>query len=191
MHIGIYLDNNIWDFLFDRQIDLATELPSKEFTICITREAEFEIPPISRTKPELAKFIENTISRCLIKTDVFFGFNDPTLLQSEQRVGGFEVGRFASNEELEFMTIQRTPLRPRHGVKNSKTGLFKDEADISVAARSFTSVVLSLDAKSGPINDAYQQGGKVVFVTNFDKSGLTLRDFVKRALIMAAEGGSA
>ena len=51
----------------------------------------------------------------------------------------------------------------------------------SLAARSFHSVVLSLDAKAGPINDAYQQGGKVVFLTDFDKSGMSLSDFIKAA----------
>ena len=26
MPISVYLDNNVWDFLFDRQLDLAVEL---------------------------------------------------------------------------------------------------------------------------------------------------------------------
>ena len=74
------------------------------------------------------------------------------------------------------MNQQSTPLTPG---KKKKTKLYKDEADISLATRSFHSVVLSLDAKRGPINNAYKQGGKVVFLTDFDKSGKSLRDFIK------------
>jgi hypothetical protein len=54
--IAITLDNNVWDFLFERKIDLAAELPSDEFAIFITREVEIEsmaIPPDTeaRTMP--------------------------------------------------------------------------------------------------------------------------------------------
>ena len=44
--LTVYLDNNVWDFLFRRAINLAEALPKDEFCVCITREAEFEIPPI-------------------------------------------------------------------------------------------------------------------------------------------------
>ena len=183
MPIGVYIDNNIWDFLFARKIDLAVALPREEFCICLTREAEFEIPPIQNRKPELKAFIEMTIARCNIPTDSFFGFNDTSLPQSEQRVGGLDVGRFASPEEIAFMVQQRTPLKPKRQIKNPKTKLYKDEADISLAARSFHSIVLSLDAKNGPINNAYKQGGKVVFLTDFDSSGMPLIDFIKKKLV--------
>jgi hypothetical protein len=59
--------------------------------------------------------------------------------------------------------------------------LYPKEADISLAARSFHSVVLTFDKKKGPLKDAYDQGGTVVFLTDFDKSGMSLRDFIKRA----------
>lgn len=180
MPISVYIDNNIWDFLFERKIDLATALPREEFCICITREAEFEIPPIRNH--ELKIFIETTIEKCKIPVDMFFGFRDETLSQSEQRTGGFDAGRFASSEEIAFMTQQRTPLKERHKKKNPKTGLYKDEADISIAARSFHSVVLSRDSKPGPINDAYKQGGQVVFLNEFDRANMTLRDFIKSKL---------
>ena len=68
MAVSIYLDTNVWDFLFERQLDLEVELPSDEFCICITREAEFEIPPIPDGKAELKMFIEATIARCGIQT---------------------------------------------------------------------------------------------------------------------------
>ena len=182
MTIGIYIDNNVWDFLYERDIDLSVALPREEFVICITREAEFEIPPIAATNSALAAFIATTINKCLIETDVFFGFNDDSLPPSEQREGGFNFGRFANPEELAFMAQQRTPLKPRHSIKNLKTRLYKDEADIALATRSFHAIVLSLDAKKGPINKAYQQGGKIVFLKDFDLSGMLLADFIRSKL---------
>lgn len=175
MPISVYIDNNVWDYLFKEQLDLAAELPREDFCIAITREAEFEFPPISPEKESLRKFIEATIAKCSVKTDSFFGFNDPTLPRGEQRVGGFNVGRFASSAELDFIKQQKTPLRKR---KRMKSKLFKDEADVSLAARSVHSVVLTFDAKRGPIRKAYKKGGKVVFLTEFDKQCLSLRDFI-------------
>ncbi len=140
----------------------------------MTREAEFEIPPIPAEKIELKRFIETTIAKC-VQTVSLFGFYDETLPENEQRYGGFDVGRFASDAELDFLNQQRKSISDR---KREKTKLFRNEADVSVAARSFESVVLTLDAKKGPINTAYEQGGLVVFLKDFDDSGLSLSDYV-------------
>ena len=140
----------------------------------LCREAEFEIPPIPDKRADLKAFIYDTIDRCTIRTDSFFGFYDKGLPAAEQRVEGFDVGRWAQPEELAFIEQQRTPLTG----KNPKTKLLKNEADTSIAARAFTSIVLSLDAKKGPINNAYKQGGKIVFLNDFDDSGLCLSEFI-------------
>jgi hypothetical protein len=192
MTIGIYIDNCVWNFLYDRQLDLAVELPREEFVVCITRHAEFEIPPIERTKPELSAFIAATIDKCLIKTDTIFGFNDDTLPSDEQRVGGFDNARWVSTEEIEFLerlrAIQNSPLYPNatttpSALKKMKTGLYKNEADIALAMVSVHSVVLTLDTKqTGPLNKAYQIGGKVVYLTEFDQSGMALAGFIKSKL---------
>ena len=72
--ISVYIDNNVWNFLFARGIDLAKELPRDEFCCCIIREAEFEIPPIPDSKADLKTFIQVTVRDCSISTDSFFGF---------------------------------------------------------------------------------------------------------------------
>lgn len=172
--VSVYIDNNVWDFLFERGLDLSVELPADRYCLCMTREAEFEIPPIPAEKIELKRFIETTIAKC-VQTVSLFGFYDETLPENEQRYGGFDVGRFASDAELDFLNQQRKSISDR---KREKTKLFRNEADVSVAARSFESVVLTLDAKKGPINTAYEQGGLVVFLKDFDDSGLSLGDYV-------------
>lgn len=141
--LSVYLDNNVWDFLYDHRIDLADALPRDRFRLAITREAEFEIPLIPASKAGLKNFIADTIARCTIRTDSLFGFYDETLPDNEQRYGGFDFGRWASQEELDLLAQQRLPLNP---IKR-KTGLYKDEADRALALRAIHSVVLSLDEK--------------------------------------------
>ena len=166
MVIAVYIDHNVWGYLLEHKIDLADALPKDEFRLGITREANFEVPP---TPPDKKAFIEATIAKCEIETDTFFGFNAPSLPQKEQRVGGFDIGRFASAEEISFIASQSKALKP---TKKPSTKLYPNEADISLAARSFHSVVLTFDNKKGPLRDAYEQGGKLIFLTDFDKSGM-------------------
>lgn len=170
MSISVFIDGNVWNFLFDRNLDLSVELPSDEFILCHTREAEFEIPV---GKPELDKFIEATINRCNIKTDSYFGFSDETRPPSEQRFGGFDVGRFATPEEIDFISRHRASQIER------PTKLQKNEADIALAARSLHSVVLTLDQKSVPMKNASKQGGRVVYLNDFGHQKLPLAVFIK------------
>ena len=79
--LGVFLDGNVWNFLFERRLDLAVELPRPEFSIGHTREAEFEIPT---GKPDLDAFIEETIVRCEIATDSYFGFSNSAVPRNEQ-----------------------------------------------------------------------------------------------------------
>lgn len=171
----------MWDFLFARRIDLSAALPRDRFCLAITREAEFEIPAILDDKVELKAFIADTISRCGMRTDSFFGFRDESFPADQQRCAGFDVGRFASEEELEYMRRQRTP--PRTPSPMRKTGLLKNEADRALALRSIHSVVLTLDAKKGPINTAYREGRKVVFLNGFDDSGCALEQYIVRSAL--------
>ena len=177
--ITVFPDHNAWDLFLTLQIDLSVALPSDEFRVGITREAEFEIEATAARNPALKSYIDTTIARCEITTDSYFGFYDASLPSEEQRVGGLDVGRWASKRELEFIAEQeRKWLKPR----KRKTKLFPNEADISLAARSFDSVVLTCDAKPGPLRDAYLQEGLVVYLNDFRASQLSLVDYIKSAL---------
>jgi hypothetical protein len=162
-------------------LDLLVELPRSTFKLAITREAEFEIPPIPSRLAALKTFIRRAIDEYPIKTDIYFGFGAPDLPPSEQRVAGFDFGRFASSEESAFIAAEIERWRRRGAKpKTLKTKLSKDEADISLGARSLHHVVITLDAKPGPLTRARHAGGRVVFLTDFDASGLSLREFIER-----------
>lgn len=179
MAIGVFIDNNIWDFVFKHQLDLSAHLPKPEFALCITNEAEFELRVLEHRKPELWAFIKQAQRDASVDTDKLFGFDDPTLPPHEQRVGGFDVARFATEEEGKFLAQQHQLKTERRSKLNEKTRLYKDEADISLASRSFHAVVITLDAKTGPLRDAYNQGGKVLFLTDFDPQTQKLSDAVR------------
>jgi hypothetical protein len=93
----VTLDNNVWNFLFDRRMERSVELPTSEFFISITREVEIEGMAI----PDNAvKDIKRTIESCDIKTTSVFGFTVPGLVH--QRVGGWGSGTWQSQTEREF-----------------------------------------------------------------------------------------
>ncbi|GAA0576960.1 hypothetical protein GCM10009416_14440 [Craurococcus roseus] len=180
MVIDTYLDNNVWDLLFDLRLDLCAELPPGEFRILITREGEMEVTAIPERRAELRAFINGTIGRCGVEVDGHFGFRDDNLPPEEQRTMGFGSGRFITEDERDFAA--HTPWRSDDPPRKPEVKLRRNEADVALAARAFLGVVLTLDRKPGALADAHRQGGKVVFLTGFEGSGLTLREFVETAL---------
>jgi hypothetical protein len=101
-NIALTLDNNVWNFLFDRRFNLASELPSAEFIISIPREVEIEKEaiPVNASKSPLRDYIARTIAECGIKTDWVFGF--ATEGAGPQRSGGFDQGTWQGKTEQEF-----------------------------------------------------------------------------------------
>ena len=176
--IAVTLDNNVWDFLFHRKIDLAAELPSDEFAIFITREVEIErlAIPDNTSKAALRSYIDQTIARCDIKTTSVFGF--ATDGPGPQRVGGFGQGTWQSQTEREFYDA----IRARYllGKPETNSQLIKNEGDAAVAAQSFFSIALTCEkpGKSGPLRFAAEHGGKVLYLAAFDQSGMTLKEYV-------------
>jgi hypothetical protein len=176
--IAITLDNNVWNFLYDRNIDLALELPSEKFAIFITREIEIETSAIpTATKSVLKDFIARTIADCGITTTWVFGFDlGPP---ETRRYGGFGQGVWQSQTEREFYEAIRQQYLANKGMKKSL--LNGNEGDAAVAAQSFTSIALTCESpvKPGPLRYAAEHGGKVLYLADFAASGLSLRNYVE------------
>jgi hypothetical protein len=50
--IAVTLDNNVWNFFFDRRMNLAEELPGDQFALFITREVEIRFAADGSAEPE-------------------------------------------------------------------------------------------------------------------------------------------
>lgn len=176
--IAVTLDNNVWDFLFDRKIDLASEFTSDKFSVFITREVEIEglAIPDDELKAPLKDYITQTIALCGIRTTSVFGFSTPDVVL--QRWGGWGQGTWQSQTEREFYNAIRERFLLGKGETNSK--LTKNEGDAAVAVQSFFSVALTCEKpnKSGPLRFAAEHGGKVLYLTKLDQTGLTLKEYV-------------
>jgi hypothetical protein len=177
--IAITLDNNVWNFLFDKKLDLVSELPLDHFAISITREVEIETLaiPAHPSKTALKDYIARTIDNCHIRTTSVFGFASDG--PGPQRVGGFDQGTWQSQTEAEFYAAIRDQYLIGRPEKNSQ--LTDNEADAAVAAKSFFSVVLTceLPKTTGPLRFAAENGGKILYLKDFDQSGLTLRAYIE------------
>ena len=62
----------------------------------------------------------------------------------------------------------------------TKSQLAKNEADAAVAAQSFFSIALTCEkpGKSGPLRFAAERGGKVLYLPDIDRSGLSLKEYI-------------
>jgi hypothetical protein len=176
--IALTLDNNVWNFLFDRRFNLASELSSAEFVISIPREVEIEKEaiPINASKSPLRDYITRTIADCGIKTDWVFGF--ATEGSGPQRRGGFDQGTWQGKTEQEFYAA----ISQRFLVGQPEMGsqLTRNEGDAAVAAKSFSSIVLTCESRkvNGPLRFAADHGGAVLYLADFDPSGQTLKAFI-------------
>jgi hypothetical protein len=189
MTINVYIDSCAWNYLFENAVDLSRELPSSKFAIHITREVEIELAAIpdegvdGSDKRSLKRYIQRSINVLPVKTSYVFGFQtlEPDGSPSPIQVyGGFDVGVFQSKEERDFyeepMVAQQLTNR-----KKANSGLGKNEADASLAAKSFSSVVLTNERKdkNGPLKLAAEFGGRVVYLTNEVKpSGLSIGEYI-------------
>jgi hypothetical protein len=168
----VYLDNCVWDYLYNNGIDLEKELPSDEFSISITREGEIELKPIPSPKKE---FIEKEIERLNVRTDTYFGFGNANSGGDLPRCGGFG-SRFISDEERRFLLANRSSVNPQ---SKRGSGLYHNEGDLALATRATRSIVLTLDNKGGPLGKA---GRNVIRLRDQRDSGLSLGDYIKQEI---------
>ena len=159
--IAVVLDNNMWNWLFESRttMRLLYELPVQRFALYITREVEIEHQAIPAEKDRrmaaLRSFVNNTIQECGIETTAYFGFETPGV----QRYGGFGIGTF-----MDKTTSRRLDALRHHMRGKRRTGLAHNETDVMLASESFSSVVLTRDCKQGPLREAKNRGGKVLYV---------------------------
>jgi hypothetical protein len=177
--IAVTLDNNVWNFLLEKGIDLALQLPPEEFAVFITREVEIEALAIPATvsKAALKDYIARTIGSSGITRTSVFGFATPG--PGPQRLGGFDQGTWQSPTERQFYAaISEQYLL---GKDQTNSELTRNEGDAAVAAQSFFSIALTCERpnKPGPLRFAAEHGGKVLYLNGFDESGLTLRAFIE------------
>jgi hypothetical protein len=175
--ISVTLDSNVWNFLFDGGVNLASELPSDEFAIFITREVEIETEAISATsKATLMEYIAQAIADSGIKTTSVFGFASEG--PGPQRCGGFDQGVWQSQTEREFYAA--ITQRFLVGRREKRSQLTENEGDAAVAAQSFFSIVLTCESSkiNGPLRYAREHGGAVLHLGEFDRSKQTLKEFI-------------
>lgn len=157
--IGIYLDNNVWDYLYKESIDLSKYFPKEKYNLLISKHGRFEIDqiPDSESTIGLKDFVRDHLSSYISERHTF-GFHDPNFPDSEQRVSGFGVGVFTSTEENE----ERKRLKILYSSQEKRKPemiLCKEEADIELGALSMNSFVLTFDKKAGPLKNSYENGG--------------------------------
>lgn len=187
--IDVYLDTNVFDFLFTRGFDLCAELPLDEFRLLIPPEVMLEVKLITGTK---LCFALATIERCCVKIDYPFGFSNSGQPPDEQRVAGFGVGRFFTKPESDFLHAQVAKSGPFNFEARRKLEqkVAPNEADRALGARSYRAAVLTCDKDRGPIRDAHldaahEDPGKrsrVVDLNNFCASNLSLKRFILNVL---------
>ena len=172
MKISIFIDSCAWNFLYEHNIDLATEFPSEHFRICMTAEVNrFEIKSIPREKVKLVEYIRQQEKNISIHEDAFFGF----ATEDKPRNSGFDQGRFASYEDTAAITENEKNIN-REKIKGS--GLYHDEADVSLVIRAQTgSIVLTTDTK-GPLKKEAEKNKNIIFLYEFTPESKTLRNFV-------------
>ncbi len=161
---NVYIDHNMWDFLYKNSIEICSFFPSPKYSVLITKHGKFEIDqtPSTERTIDLIKFINHNLVVCVNERHIF-GFHNPELSNEEQRSSGFGVGCFTTTIE----NTERKRLSDIYSKKDKRKSsmiLFKEEADIELGAISVENHVLTFDQKQGPLRSAYENGGNVIFM---------------------------
>lgn len=175
--IAVTIDSNVWNQLFEFDLDLASELPAERFALFVPREIDIELSAIPDRPEKLAlkEYIRRQMRSANVKVSANFGF---AIAGGPQRHGGFGFGTFQSEDHRAFYSAIRDNYligRPRRGSR-----LGHNEGDAAIGACSLSSVVLTRDVrKAGPIRAAIEHGGKIVDMNIFVSSGPSLAALVE------------
>jgi hypothetical protein len=189
MKLAVFIDSCAWNYLFKHQVDLMEAFPRDAYSLAITREVEIELAAIPDTgkdgtdKVGLKAYIAESIEKYRVSTTSVFGFatfEPDGSLSKVQVYGGFGQGTWQSDADRSWYDSDNVKGL-LHGKGKRKSGLSDNQADASLAVRSFESVVLTdeVKTKNGPLRLAAEQGGRVVYLADVEQSGLSLKDFVR------------
>lgn len=174
--ISVTIDSNVWNLLFDLNINLDTALPKDRFKLFIPREVDIELSaiPDRPDKRSLKNYIQTQISSAQVQTVWVFGFAcDGTSLH---RRGSFGFSTFQSDTARKFYDLIRDKYLIGKAQTNSQLG--RNEADAALGANSFSSVVMTLDLKPGPLAVALENGGKILDMRPFRDAGTDLSTYI-------------
>jgi hypothetical protein len=132
LKIAVFIDSCAWNELFSDNVDLAEVFPQDRYSLFVTREVEIELLAIPTTGKD--------------GTD------------NRQLYGGFGQGTWQSDTDRRWNTSDQVRSLVDNKGKRT-TGLAKNQADASLAVRSFDSIVLTNEGKenSGPLRLAAEQ----------------------------------
>jgi hypothetical protein len=160
--VRVFLDNNMWNYLADNEIDLLHYFPSNSYELFITTHGKYEILQLVTEDKQYVKEFALEALKSIVREDAIFGFYSDLFPKEYQRASGFGVGRWFDKSE----SLVKSELISKYGTSKKRKEsqiLFKEEADIELAARSKNSPVITFDAnKSGPLLYALNQGWQVV-----------------------------
>lgn len=175
----IYFDTNFFDYLFENQVQLEEYFPASHFELFVTKHCKFEFDQLPESEP-LKLYFKQLIGS-VIEIYSHFGYRDPSLPENEQRLDGFGAGRFASSAQQKF--TQKLKGKYGSGEKRKRSLiLYKQEADIELASRSLDAVVVTFDAKDGPLVEAKRLGGKIVILNRTVANQMPVDEFMSKLL---------
>lgn len=189
MKVAVYIDSCAWNYLHRKQIDLAKELPTRKYSVFMTKEVAIEIAAIpdhstNADNRPLKEYIRNSMARHSIAISANFGFRSckPDGTRSETQINGGFGHPFQSAADRhyydrpEVKEMLNKPLR-------KKTGLRKNQADASLAVRAARAIILTDESPSnqGPLRLAAEAGESIVYLsTCLEEAGLTLDEYLVR-----------
>lgn len=168
MQVPVVFDCCAWDVLFENAVDLGEVLPVAQYRLSMPREVEIEIEAISdsgRTGP-LKAFIRSALESRQIPTTGTFGFAEANPPGVPPVYVGFGQGGFASEEEVAYRARPTSIAHVVGKARPAKSGLAENQTDLTLAVTSMSAVVVTAERpnKVGPLKDAKESGGMVVFI---------------------------
>ena len=137
-------------------------------------------------KRPLKEFIRNSIERRQVKTTCVFGFYCGESPDDPIRYRGFGQGIFEPEIERDWRQREDIQRYVIGASKRKTTVLRQNEADVAQAVASLSSVLITNESKtkSGPILIAAANGGRVLYLNDFESSGLTLADYIGKYFVV-------